>query len=137
MIISLYLELKRQAAAHINDALSAVKATKEVIKTYYVESLKWALHHPNEFSFLAQFSNSPYLKKIGAEQTSVQIEPVLQLFGAAIAEQQIADLDVALLYALISNQVFSVHQYLSATPFTRQQQHTIIENTFSMFWKID
>jgi AcrR family transcriptional regulator len=136
LIISLYLALKRQAADHINEALSGVKATKEVIKTYYVESLKWSLHHPNEFSFLAQFSNSPYLKKIGAEQTSVQIEPVLQLFRAAIAEQQIADLDVALLYALISNQVFGVHQYLSATPFTLQEQHNIMENTFAMFWKM-
>lgn len=136
LIISLYLDLKRQAAESIHAALSEVKSTKEVIKTYYEESLKWSLRNPNEFSFLAQFSNSPYLKKIGADEISVQIGPVLQLFSAAIEEQQIADMDVKLLYALISNQVFGVNQYLSSNQFTRKEQHDIIEETFFMFWKM-
>ena len=136
LIISLYLKLKGQAAESINVALAEAKSTKEVIKTYYVESLKWSLRNPNDFSFLAQFSNSPYLKKIGAGEISAQIAPVLQLFRVAIGEQQIADMDVNLLYALISHQVFGVNQYLSSNKFTKKEQHNIIEDTFFMFWKM-
>lgn len=136
LIISLYLKLKGQAAESINVALAGVRSTKEVIKTYYEESLKWSLRNPNEFSFLAQFSNSPYLKKVGGDEISAQITPVLQLFRKAIEEQQIADIDVKLLYALISNQVFGVNQYLSSKKFTKKAQHNIIEDTFSMFWRM-
>lgn len=136
LIISLYLKLKGQAAESINAALAEVKSTKEVIKTYYVESLKWSLRNPSEFLFLAQFSNSPYLKKIGADEISAQIAPVLQLFRLAIEEQQITENDVNLLYALISNQVFGVNQYLSSNQFTKKEQHKIIEDTFSMFWRM-
>lgn len=136
LIISLYLKLKGQAAESINAALAEVKSTKEIIRTYYTESLKWSLRNPNEFLFLAQFSNSPYLKKIGSDEISAQIAPVLQLFSLAIEEQQIADIDVNLLYALISNQVFGVNQYLSSNQFSNKAQHKIIEDTFSMFWKM-
>jgi len=136
LIISLYLKLKGQAAENINAALAEVKPTKEVIKTYYTESLKWSLSNPNEFSFLAQFSNSPYLKKIGADEISAQIAPILQLFSLAIEEKLIAENDVNLLYSLISNQVFGVNQYLSSTKFTIKAQLRIIEDTFSMFWKM-
>lgn len=136
LIIALYLRLKGQAAESINVALAEVKSTKEAIKIYYEESLKWSLRSPKEFLFLAQFSNSPYLKKIGADKISAQIAPVLQLFSLAIEEQQIADNDVNLLYALISNQVFGVNQYLSSNKFTKKTQQNIIEDTFSMFWRM-
>lgn len=136
LIISLYLKLKGQAAESLEVALTEVKSTKEVIKTYYKESLKWSLRNPNEFSFLAQFSNSPYLKKIGAEKISAQIAPVLHHFRVAIEQQQIVDINVNLLYALISNQVFGVNQFLSSNKFTKKEQHNIIEDTFFMFWKM-
>ena len=136
LIISLYLKLKAQAAESINIALTQVNSTKEVIRTYYVESLKWSLEHPRGFSFLAQFANSPYLKKIGTDEISAQIAPVLKVFNLAIKEQQIADVDVNLLYALISHQVFGVNQYLSSEKFTKKATHNIIEDTFSMFWKM-
>ena len=136
LIVSLYLKLKERAAESINVTLAEVKSTKKIIKTYYEESLNWSLRNPNEFLFLAQFFNSPYLKKIGADKISAQIEPVLQIFNAAIEEHLIADTDVNLLYALISNQVFGVNQYLSSNKFTKKEQHNIIEYTFSMFWKM-
>ncbi|WP_129715128.1 TetR/AcrR family transcriptional regulator [Pedobacter sp. SYP-B3415] len=136
LIVSLYLKLKAQAAESIHLALTGAKSTKQVIKAYYEESLKWSLRNPNEFSFLAQFSNSPYLKKIGGHEISVQTAPVLQLFRSAIGEQQVADIDVDLLYALISNQVFGVNQYLSSNEFTADEQQKIIEHTFSLFWKM-
>lgn len=136
LIVSLYLRLKELAAENINPVLAEVKSTKEIIKTYYEESLKWSLRNPNEFLFLAQFSNSPYLKKIGNDEISTQIAPVLQIFRSAIEEKQIIDTDVNLLYALISNQVFGVNQYLLSKKFTKKAQHKIIEDTFSMFWKM-
>lgn len=136
LIISLYLELKGQAAKSINGAMAEIQSTKEVIKTYYEESLKWALQNPTEFSFLAQFSNSPYLQKIGAEDISTHVEPVLKVFRSAIKENLIADMDVNLLYALISHQVFGVNQYLSSKKISQKAQRNIIENTFSMFWKM-
>ena len=136
LIISLYLKLKEQAAESINVALAEVKSTKEVIRTYYEESLKWSLRNPTEFLFLAQFSNSPYLKKIGADRISKQILTVLQLFRLAIKEHQIAEIDVNLLYALISNQVFGVNQYLLSKKVSKKAQHKIIEDSFKMFWKM-
>lgn len=136
LIISLYLKLKGQVAESINAALAEVKSTKEIIKTYYEESLNWSLDNPNEFLFLAQFSNSPYLKKIGGDEIASQTASVLRLFSLAIERQQIANMDVNLLYALISNQVIGVNQYLSSNKFTKQEQHKIIEDTFSMFWKM-
>ncbi|WP_145855534.1 TetR/AcrR family transcriptional regulator [Pedobacter suwonensis] len=136
LIISLYLKLKAQAAESINVALADVKSKKDAIKAYYEESLKWSLHNPTEFSFLAQFSNSPYLKRIGADEISAQTAPVLQLFAEAIEEQQVVNIDVKLLYALISNQVFGVNQYLASNKFTKKGQQKIIADTFLMFWKM-
>jgi len=136
LIFSLYLKLKGQAAESIKLALAGVQSTKEVIKTYYEESLKWSLLNPKEFAFLAQFSNSPYFKRIDADELLAQTAPVLQLFRIAIEEQLIAVYDVNLLYALISNQVFGVNQYLSSNTFSEKEQHKIIEDTFSMFWRM-
>lgn len=136
LIVALYLRIKGMAAEHINAALAKVKSTREMIKTYYEESLKWSLRNPDEFLFLAQFSNSPYLKKIGNNEISAQIAPVLQIFRSAIEEKQIIDIDVNLLYTLISNQVFGVNQYLLSKTFTKKVQYSIIEDTFNMFWKM-
>lgn len=136
LIVSLYLRLKGLAAENINAVLSGAKSTKEMIKTYYEESLKWSLRNPKEFLFLAQFSNSPYLKKIGNDEISAQIAPVLQIFRSAIEEKQIIDTDVNLLYTLISNQVFGVNQYLLSNKFNKKAQHKIIEDTFDLFWKM-
>jgi len=136
LIVSLYLKLKSEAAENINSVLTNVNNSKEIIKAYYVESLKWSLKNQNEFLFLAQFSNSPYLKKIGADEISAQIAPVLHHFSSAIKEKIIVDIDVNLLYALISNQVFGVNQYLSSRKFSKKVLHEIIEDTFGMFWKM-
>ncbi|MGD1317768.1 hypothetical protein [Chryseobacterium sp. 2R14A] len=134
--MSLYLRLKKSAAEHINAALANVTSTKEMLKTYYKESLKWSLTHQNEFLFLAQFTNSPYLKKIGNEEINKQIAPVLKIFRSAIEQHQIIDTDVYLLYILISNHVFGANQYLLSAKFTKKAQQTIIEDTFCMFWKM-
>ena len=136
LIVSLYLRLKDLAAENINAVLSGAKSIKEMIKTYYEESLKWSLHNPNEFLFLAQFSNSTYLKKIGHNEISAHIAPVLKIFHSAIAEKLIIDIDVNLLYILISNQVFGVNQYLVSKKTSKKAQRKIIEDTFDLFWKM-
>ena len=136
LIVSLYLKLKRQAAENIDNALKPATSPKEIIKVYYEESLKWSLRNPSEFSFLAQFYNSPFLKKISVDEASGHIGPVLEIFKSAIEHRLIAPADVNLLYYLISNQVFGVHQYLLSNDFAEKETNDIIQDTFSMFWKM-
>jgi len=76
------------------------------------------------------------MEKVGADEISTQIAPILQVFRAAIEEQQIVDIGANLLYALISNQVFGVNQFISSNKFTKKEQYKIIEDTFFMFWKM-
>lgn len=136
LIISLYLKLKKQAAASIERALASANSVRDIIKVYYEESLRWSLRNPAEFSFLAQFYNSPYLRKISVEEASEQMEPVLKIFRLAIEQRQIAPASHELLYYLISNQVFGVNQYLSANNFVETETDAVIQDTFSMFWEM-
>ena len=136
LIVSLYLKLKDLAAVNINTALSGLESKEEMIKIYYEQSLKWSLENPDEFSFLAQFSNSPYLKKIDNDKNAAQIAPVLEIFRSCIAENKIINVDVHLLYSLISNQVFGVNQYLLSQKLNKKEQYKIIEETFDLFWKM-
>lgn len=136
LIVALYLKLKGMAQEKIHSALGKAQSLKDVIKIYYTESLVWSLTHQEEFSFLAQFANSPYSKKIEDDAVPAQAEPVLEIFRKGIESREIVGLDVHLLYSLISNQVFGVNQYLSAHKMRKKTQTQIIGDTFDLFWKM-
>ena len=134
LIHALYAKLKSQSQAYVLRAIAEGASRPEIIKAYYTESLRWALDHPAEFSFLAQYVHSPYARHPGGE--SAAPHPILTHLEQAIAHREIRALDTALVYALLNSHVVGVHQFILSQAFTSEQRQEIIRTTFELFWRM-
>jgi len=133
LIHALYTKLKSQSQEYVLRALADGASRPEIIKAYYVESLRWALDHQAEFLFLAQYGHSPYARQ--PRPGSAARHPVLTHLEQAVAHREIQPLDPDLLYALLNSQVVGVHQFIISKALTSEQQQDIIQTTFGLFWK--
>ena len=134
LVVELYISVKENMAEFIKKNTTKSDNLKEVMESQFLASLFWALDNMVKFKFIQQFHTSPYIGKVEQEIIQSQVMPHLSLIQNGINEGIIKKLPVDFVYSLISSQTFGVYQYLVSKPFTKVQQHDIIEQTFELLW---
>lgn len=134
LIIALYINLKNELAAYTANNTAENADIKESIKSQILSTLYWALDNPTKFHFIQQFHTSPYIGKVEEEIIQKQVEPHLQLIEKGIKAGVLKPLPVDLIYALTSNQVFGLHQFLTSKKLSKAKQNETIQATFEMLW---
>ena len=134
LIVALYLHIKEELAAYVSHNTAEDADIKEMMKTQVLSTLYWALDNPAKFRFIQQLHTSPYIGQVGQEVMDKQTEPHLSLIKKGIKQGVLKPLPVDLVYALLSNQVFGLYQFLTSQKISKTKQKETIETTFEMLW---
>ncbi|MDN5284295.1 MAG: transcriptional regulator, TetR family [Mucilaginibacter sp.] len=134
LIKALYVDIKSRMTAYILETIKDETSLYGIIKGYYSAPLYWALEHKTEFQFVTQFSNSPYLNQIAADEIQKHIQPFLDIITRGVQEGVLKPIDVDIIFALIRGHTFSINQYLIEKPFPKAEQDKVIDETFYLLW---
>jgi AcrR family transcriptional regulator len=137
LIVSLYTKLKTDLAAY--NAMGQLPANadiKQINRHAYINALAWALKNPEGFKFIQQFTASPFLLLIAPEEVEKQSGPALKLIEAGIQSGVLKPAPVALLYAMITNHLYSVNEYLIKAGLPEAEENELVEQSFEMVWRM-
>ncbi len=85
---------------------------------------------------MEQFNSSPYLKKIAEEEIQKNIKPLKELLQNAIDEGVLKNMDLEILFTLISGHTFSINQYLLSNELSEDKRNEVINETFDLIWSM-
>jgi hypothetical protein len=123
-------------ACEINESIAQESDFEEILKKYYTTTLNWATEHRDEFKFMEQFNSSPYLKKIAEDEIQKYVKPLKQLLQNAVDGGILKNLDLEILFTLISGHTFSINQYLIISEPQESKREQIISETFDLLWQM-
>jgi AcrR family transcriptional regulator len=136
LVVALYLHIKSELACEINESIAQESDFEEILKKYYTTTLNWAKEHKAEFKFMEQFNSSPYLKKIAEDEIQKYVKPLKQLLQNAVNEGILKNLDLEILFTLISGHTFSINQHLIISEPKDNKREQIISDTFDLLWQM-
>ncbi len=136
LVVALYLDIKAKLGCEITESISQETSFKQILKKYYTTTLDWAKEHKAEFKFMGQFNSSPYLKKIAEEEIQKYVKPLKELLQNAIDEGVLKNMDLEILFTLISGHTFSINQYLIISEPKESKREQIISETFDLLWQM-
>jgi AcrR family transcriptional regulator len=134
LVVALYLHVKEELTAYVARHTTADAGIKEAIQTQVLSTLYWALEQPLKFRFIQQLHSSPYIELIDQDLLHKQMEPHLTLIQKGVKQGVLKPLPAELLYALMSNQVFGLYQFITAKKMSKPKQKQAIQATFNMLW---
>ena len=134
LILSLYLHIKMEMSAYVESKMSPSDNFETKFRKQFVESLYWAMEHPNEFQYLQQIYASPYASMIKSEAIQQQLEKTCMEIQQAIDRKIIKPLPVDYIFMLMSSQLFGLNQYLRNANLTVKKQKEITIETFDLLW---
>jgi AcrR family transcriptional regulator len=136
LIISLFVAIKEEILDYMAKNTKSNKSTREEIKLQFISTIVWGLDNASKFHFIQQFYASPYINQISQTQLEKYIQPHFILIEKGIQENVIKAIPTELLYTLISNQAFGLHQFLITKKLSKIKQQETIQFTFEMLWEM-
>ena len=134
LVVALYLHLKEELGAYTMKHTKDDAGIKEAVKGQVLSALYWGLDNPLKFRFIQQMHSSPYIGLVDQDLLNKQLEPHLNLIQKGIKQGALKPLPVELLYALMSNQIFGLYQFITTKKMSKAKQQETIEATFEMLW---
>jgi AcrR family transcriptional regulator len=136
LIIALFVNIKEEILEYTAEKSVANKGLKDEVKSHVISTVYWGLSNLAKFNYLQQFHSSPFLNTIAKKDLEKYIKPHYNILEKGIQQNKLKPIPIDLMYALISNQTFGLHQFLTRTKLTKIKQQEIIEITFEMIWKM-
>lgn len=134
LVIALYIHIKEELAEYVCKNTAENADIKETIKSQVLSSLFWALDNQTKFRFIQQLHTSPYIGQVEQDVLNKQVEPHLTLIQKGIKQGVLKPLPADLIYALMTNQVFGLYQFLISKKLSKAKQNETIQTTFKMLW---
>lgn len=131
LINSLYFSLKKE----IFDAALLKIDEKEpffvTLKKIWNNIIDWSLQYPDKFSFVQQFSNSPYITNV----TKGEVDKLNNIFSIfikiGIAAGEVKDIPLDVIFLTIHNQLMGLIQFLLAAE-NREKEDELREYSFRL-----
>lgn len=136
LIIALYIDIKSRLTSCIRPQALPGEDTKATCKRNYIDALHWAMKSNDEFRFVQQFTSSPYLMLITPDEIQQQSKAWLFMIEEGIEKGEIERLPIEYINALISSNIYGLHQYLSTTGLNADQQAEVVEDSFERLWRM-
>jgi AcrR family transcriptional regulator len=133
LINILYLETKDAFFENITKEYNPSGDIKKRIYNIWINTLSWAIQNPNDFKFLQQFSNSPFINQLTYEQISHHYKFIEDQFEEGIIRKLIKNMPVSLLLQISLFQIYGFILYLYENPSNRSNE-AIMEMAFTSFW---
>jgi AcrR family transcriptional regulator len=107
LINQLYGELKEQMGAALMNEVYATASVKEQFFSFWLNLYSYFYHNPEEFWFLEQYANSPYISSTVREENARYYQPVIDFLAAGIEQGELREIDLDLLVSLVYGSVVS------------------------------
>lgn len=134
LINALYKETRRSFFTIATAGVDNEKTIKRKIRLLWYNTVKWALNRPQDFTFLQQYRNSPFLSKLTREEKAEHIGFYHDLIDHGKKKGTLKDIPTELMYQLINYQIYGVLNHLLQH---KEYQHnsTYISMAFEFCWE--
>lgn len=101
LIVSTYLEIKRDMSASVLDGLDDTLPIRDILNHVWCRMFTYISANREEFRFAEQFSNSPYSQLVDTGEIQRYFEPLIQVVQRGIREKIIKNVSLDILAAFI------------------------------------
>lgn len=123
IINQLYTELKQRMGSALMEEGCMKGTIKDRFFAFYFNLYHYFTTHPEEFRFLEQYANSPFISQTAREENQQFNQPVVDFLQQGMEMGVLRPLDLRMLIALVYGHVVSLAKlHLSAEMEISQQQ---------------
>jgi len=134
LIVSLYVELKKEYTSAILTDVDKFKAGRSKLRLIWSNSWNWGLENPIKFKFLLQADNSTYSESIKSHpEIMAKYELFRKLIQEYIDDRIIKDIDIYFLMSSMFALITSMINHLTLFPELRKDQ-VFIEQAWEMYY---
>jgi len=134
LINTLYKETKQSFFAITTAGIENEKNIKRKIRLMWYNTVKWAINRPQDFLFIQQYSNSPFISQLTQEEISEHLGFYYDLIDEGKEKGTLKNIPTDLMYYLTTYQIYGIINYL----FQHEEfQHnsTYLSMAFEFFWE--
>ena len=134
LINALFKETRRSYFAIATAGVDNEKTIKRKVRLLWYNTVKWALNRPQDFLFLQQYRNSPFLSQITRDEKAEYNVFYHDLIDHGKKKGTLKDIPTDLLYQLFNYQIYGVVNHLLQH---KEFQHnsTYISMAFEFCWE--
>jgi len=88
------------------------KNIKRKVRLLWYNNVKWAMNRPQDFLFLQQYSNSPFISQLTQDEISEHSRLYFDLIDQGKDKGILKDIPTDLMYQLITYQIYGIIHYL-------------------------
>lgn len=134
LINTLYKETKRSFFTITTAGVDNEKNIKRKIRLLWYNTVKWALNRPQDFLFIQQYSNSPFISQLTQEDISEHIGFYFDLIDQGKGKGTLKDIPTDLMYQLTTYQIYGIINYLFQHK-EFQNNPTYLSMAFEFYWE--
>lgn len=101
LINQLYGELKQQMGSALMEKVDTSAPIKDQFFGFWLNLYAYFYHNPDEFWFLEQYANSPYISRSVREENEKYYQPVIDFLAQGINRGELRDINLDLLVSLV------------------------------------
>ena len=134
LINTLYKETKRSFFTITTAGVENEKNIKRKVRLLWYNTVKWALNRPQDFLFIQQYSNSPFISQLTQEDISEHIGFYYDLIDQGKEKGTLKDIPTDLMYQLTTYQIYGIINYLLQHK-KFQNNSTYLSMAFEFYWE--
>ena len=134
LINTLYKETKRSFFTITSAGVENEKNIKRKVRLLWYNTVKWALNRPQDFLFIQQYSNSPFISQLTQEDISEHIGFYYDLIDQGKEKGTLKDIPTDLMYQLTTYQIYGIINYLFQHK-EFQNNSTYLSMAFDFYWE--
>ena len=134
LINTLYKETKKSFFAITTAGVENEKNIKRKIRLLWYNTVKWALNRPQDFLFMQQYSNSPFISQLTQEEISEHMGYYYDLIDEGKEKGTLKNIPTDLMYHLTTYQINGFINYLFQH---KEFQHNsaYLSMAFEFYWE--
>lgn len=134
LINTLYKETKKSFFNITTAGVENEKNIKRKVRLLWYNTVKWALNRPQDFLFIQQYSNSPFISHLTQEDISEHIGFYYDLIDQGKEKGTLKDIPTDLMYQLTTYQIYGIINYLFQHK-EFQNNSTYLSMAFEFYWE--
>jgi AcrR family transcriptional regulator len=135
LINTLYRETKRSFFTITSAGVENEKNIKRKVRLLWYNTVKWALNRPQDFLFIQQYSNSPFISQLTQEDISEHNGFYYDLIDQGKEKGTLKDIPTDLMYQLTTYQIYGIINYLFQHKEFQNNSSTYLSMAFEFYWE--
>lgn len=133
LINNLYFEVKADLSREMVKDLEPQVNFKDRLKKIWDNLVRWGLDNHNEFLFVGQFCNSPYISNFTREEVMKEYFTIHKLIEDGVTAGTVKKLPLELVIAMFYQNSRTVVQVISSYGLSKDK-NKIIDEGFEVIW---